>query len=671
MHVNTTSAKTITKLLIANRGEIACRVISTAQRMGIATVAIYSDADQHARHVQLADEAVHVGAAASSDSYLQIERIIAAAKQTGAQAIHPGYGFLSENEAFADACASNHIIFVGPPVNAIAAMGSKSAAKAIMDEAGVPLVPGYHGSEQDADTLAAAADKIGYPVLLKAAYGGGGKGMRLVEQASEFNDALASAKREAKASFGNERMLIEKFIRNPRHVEVQVFADEHGNAVYLAERDCSVQRRHQKILEEAPAPALAEKTRVAMGEAAVRAAQAIDYVGAGTVEFLFDANNQFYFMEMNTRLQVEHPVTEMITGLDLVEWQLRVAAGETLPLAQDDIQLNGHAFEARIYAEDPDNDFLPCTGRLNHLRAPLTSAHVRIDTGVVEGDEVTAFYDPMIAKLVVWDVDRSSALRRLQQALSQYRITGLSTNISFLQRICAHPQFQRAELTTQFIDKHATQLFQQTDIDVNRYAIIASLFDIYQRQQQSQVAAWYSPWDNADSFRLNQGFSHQLQWQYGEQTLTIQLTQQGQQFSLANDAQQQWQVLDFDGDYLSISENGHRFRVAVADDGAEVTLFNQLERVSVSRYRVADTLNSEADAGGLQAPMNGTVVEVLVQVDDWVEKDQALLIMEAMKMEYTIRAPAAGRVSEVFYQPGELVSDGAELLGLAQDTDNA
>ncbi|MAD54283.1 MAG: 3-methylcrotonyl-CoA carboxylase, partial [Idiomarinaceae bacterium] len=415
----------IQSLLIANRGEIACRVIETARQMGIRTIAVYSAADAQARHTQLADEAYYIGPAPSNESYLKADTIIDVAKSSGADAIHPGYGFLSENESFAELCQQNDIIFVGPPVSAIAAMGSKSAAKAIMEEAGVPLVPGYHGSEQDEDTLFAKAKEVGFPLLLKAAYGGGGKGMRVVESEQDFISALSSAKREAKSSFGNDKVLFERFIRNPRHVEIQVFCDQHGNAVYLAERDCSVQRRHQKVIEEAPAPALSETTRQAMGEAAVKAAKAIDYVGAGTVEFLYDASGEFFFMEMNTRLQVEHPVTEMITGLDLVEWQLMVASGDSLPLTQDAVTVNGHAFEARIYAEDPANDFLPSTGTIRHLRTPAVNAGVRIDTGVEQGDEISSFYDPMIAKLIVWDTDRDRALLKLQRALKQYRVTGL------------------------------------------------------------------------------------------------------------------------------------------------------------------------------------------------------------------------------------------------------
>lgn len=659
------------KLLIANRGEIACRIIRTAQRMGIQTVAVYADADSQALHVKLADEAVHIGPSASAESYLVIDKIIAAAKQTGAQAIHPGYGFLSENEAFADACASNNIIFVGPPVNAIAAMGSKSAAKAIMAEANVPLVPGYHGSEQSPAFLAEEAEKIGYPVLLKAAYGGGGKGMRVVEAADEFDAALASAKREAKASFNNDRMLIEKFIRHPRHVEIQVFADEHGNAVYLSERDCSVQRRHQKVVEEAPAPALAEATRVAMGEAAVRAAQAIDYVGAGTVEFLLDNQSNFYFMEMNTRLQVEHPVTEMVTGLDLVAWQLLIANGDPLPLAQDDVKVHGHAFEARIYAEDPDNEFLPSTGVLKHLRTPELSEHVRIDTGVIEGDEVTAFYDPMIAKLIVWGEDRTQALRRLTQALNQYRIAGPRTNIDFLRRICTHPQFQRAELSTQFIEQHEERLLTQTYQANADDAAVAALAIICQAQSRS-TAAQSSPWQVVNGFRLNEAKTHKqvLTVEQADSTrFDVALEQTNTGFLEHRDGETiEWHIVAVAGastDAFKVTRQGHQQQYFAHIDAQSVTLYTAAATLTFQRERIMDNLTDAAAPGSLSAPMNGTVVELLVAVGDSVEADQPVLIMEAMKMEYTIRAPAAGEVTATYFQAGDLVSDGAELLTIA------
>ena len=445
------------KILIANRGEIACRVIATAHRLGIATVAVYSDADAQARHVALADEAWPIGPAPARDSYLNIARIIDAARRSGAEAIHPGYGFLSENADFAEACARAGITFIGPPPEAIRAMGSKAAAKALMQRSGVPLVPGYHDEAQDAATLRAAAERIGYPVLLKASAGGGGKGMRIVEQPDALAAAIESAQREAAASFGDDRLLIEKYLTRPRHIEIQVFADTHGNCVSLFERDCSIQRRHQKVLEEAPAPGMDPARRRAMGEAAIAAARAVGYVGAGTVEFIAEGG-AFYFMEMNTRLQVEHPVTELITGQDLVEWQLLVAAGEPLPLTQDELAISGHAIEARVYAEDPARDFLPSIGRLDHLRQPDETAHVRVDTGVRQGDAITPYYDPMIAKLIVWGEDRTAALRRLAGALAAYEVVGVHTNLGLLRGVATHPAFAGAELDTGFIARHAEVL---------------------------------------------------------------------------------------------------------------------------------------------------------------------------------------------------------------------
>ncbi|OZB06007.1 MAG: 3-methylcrotonyl-CoA carboxylase [Idiomarina sp. 34-48-12] len=649
------------KLLIANRGEIACRIIKTARQLGIRTVAVYSDADRHSQHVQLADESIHIGAAPSAESYLVIDKIIAAAKQTGADAIHPGYGFLSENEDFADACASNNIIFVGPPTSAIAAMGSKSAAKAIMSEAGVPLVPGYHGSEQSAEKLRTEAEKIGYPVLLKAAYGGGGKGMRVVENAKQFDEALSSAKREAQASFGNDKMLVEKFIGNPRHVEIQVFCDEHGNAVYLAERDCSVQRRHQKVIEEAPAPSISTSTRQAMGEAAVRAAQAIDYVGAGTVEFLLDTDNKFYFMEMNTRLQVEHPVTEMVTGQDLVAWQLMVASGEPLPLAQDQIEVNGHSFEARIYAEDPDHEFLPSTGTLHVLQPPASSDYVRIDSGVIAGDEVSSYYDPMIAKLIVWGENRTVALRRLIQALNDYRVAGVRTNIDFLRRIASHKKFGQAELTTRFIEKYEADLFPDTSHLVNDYAVMATLAERFDEKSVGNQ----NPWFTQHSFRLNQPRQFGLSLQYGDTLHDIQLVERNRAWYQidSNDA---WQV-DRIGEQWFFSKNGHRFQAHMLRAEHDIVVMTEHASLRFNRHNVTDTLEQETAAGSLTAPMNGTVVQVMVQAGDTVTADQALVIMEAMKMEYTIRAPRDGEIAQVFYQAGDLVSDGAELISLKDE----
>lgn len=642
------------KLLIANRGEIACRIIRTARQMGIRTVAVYSAADANAQHVKLADESVYLGPAPSSESYLVIDKIIAAAKSTGADAIHPGYGFLSENERFAEACAKHDLIFVGPPLSAIAAMGSKSAAKAIMSEAEVPLVPGFHGDQQDPALLLAEAEKIGFPVLLKAAYGGGGKGMRVVERKADFNDALQSAKREAQASFSNDKMLLEKYLANPRHVEIQVFCDQHGNAVYLAERDCSVQRRHQKVIEEAPAPALSEGTRKAMGEAAVRAAQAIQYEGAGTVEFLLDTDSKFYFMEMNTRLQVEHPVTEMITGQDLVQWQLLVASGEPLPLTQDHIQLHGHAFEARIYAEDPAHEFLPSTGPLTVLRTPEQSAQVRIDSGVIEGDEVSAYYDPMIAKLIVWGSNRTEALRRLVTALNDFRVAGVHTNVDFLRSIAKHPQFQRAELSTRFIERHEQDLFADTRALVDDYATIAALAELVQSQQPQQ------PWFAAPGLQLNQPAQFTLTLHRDGQPYAVTLTAQGNGWQRLPD-QRVWQA-SWQQDRFRIHCDNHSFFAHVMHAGNDIRVMTETASIDLQRYDVLTELQHEHAAGGMVAPMNGTVVAVLVANGDEVSEGQALLVMEAMKMEYTIRASHAGTVEQIFYQSGELVSDGAELV---------
>ncbi len=660
------------KILIANRGEIACRVIRTARRLGILTVAVYSDADADALHVAMADEAVHIGAAPSRESYLLGKRVIAAAKQTGAQAIHPGYGFLSENADFCRACADNDIVFIGPPTGAIEAMGSKSAAKRIMEDAGVPLVPGYHGEDQSPELLRQAADDMGYPVLLKATAGGGGKGMRQVWSAKEFDEALAAAKREASSSFGDERMLVEKYLTKPRHVEIQVFCDTHGNAVYLAERDCSVQRRHQKVIEEAPAPGMTEDLRRQMGEAAVQAAKAIDYAGAGTVEFLLDEDGSFYFMEMNTRLQVEHPVTEMITGQDLVEWQLVVAAGGALPLAQDEVSIDGHAFEARIYAEDPDNDFLPATGTLTFLQPPAESENVRVDTGVLRGDEVSVFYDPMIAKLIVWDESRERALRRLARALREYRIRGVTTNVDFLYNLATTSAFRRAELDTGFIEKHRAEIFHESEQDLNHSAALAGLYLVLARQQAAQASRAasvdpHSPWNFSNAWRLNEAHVHpcSLQILGREVALTVEQTGRGDAVRYRIHCGEHCVTArgELEGSELTADIDGHRIRVPVAEHDGVYTLYTADSAVQFSETAVD---LGEADAGpgegALSAPMNGTIVELLVAAGASVSKGDTLLVMEAMKMEHSIRAPADGAVEEFYYAPGDLVEGGAELL---------
>ena len=626
-----------TKILIANRGEIACRIIKTAKAMGIATVAVYSEVDRNSLHVQLADESVAIGASPSNESYLVSNKLIQAALETGAQAIHPGYGFLSENAKFCRLCAANNLVFIGPPVKAILAMGSKSAAKTIMADAGVPLVPGYHGDDQNPEIIKQAANDMGYPVLLKAAAGGGGKGMRAVYAEAEFDEALGAAKREALNSFNDDIMLVEKYLLKPRHVEIQVFCDSHGNAVYLFERDCSVQRRHQKVIEEAPAPGMTETLRQQIGEAAIKAALAINYEGAGTVEFLLDAQGEFFFMEMNTRLQVEHPVTEMISGQDLVEWQLRVASGELLPRSQDQLTINGHAFEARIYAEDPDHDFLPATGRLTVLQPPLESAHVRVDTGVVEGDEVSIYYDPMIAKLIVWDTDRDRALQRLTQALSEYRISGLTTNIGFLYNLAISQAFQNGDVDTGYIEEHEAEIFRQRDRDIDYAAPLAASAIFKLREQQAQIQAAHSTEPNSPWHLCNS-------WGLPPSALTIQIQQA--EVSVATSANQS----DLENTSIAITESGF-------DLFTPEGFFHCSE---VGPDLGLDTDNT--DGGSLRAPMNGTVVSLLVETGTPVSKGDTLLVMEAMKMEHTIDAPADGMVTEFYFQPGDLVDGGADLL---------
>lgn len=660
------------KILIANRGEIACRIIETAHKMGVRCVAVYSDADQDARHVAMADEAYHIGPSPSKDSYLRADTILDVAKKSGAQGVHPGYGFMSENPEFATACADNNIEFIGPPVGAIEAMGSKSAAKEIMSKANVPLVPGYHGDDQDEALLKAEADKIGYPVLLKAAYGGGGKGMRVVESAAEFSDALASAKREAQAGFGNDKMLLEKYLTQPRHVEIQVFADKHGNCIYLAERDCTVQRRHQKVIEEAPAPGLSPEVRKSMGEAAVRAAQAIDYVGAGTVEFLYDVDGSFYFMEMNTRLQVEHPVTEMITGQDLVKWQLMVASGSKLPLTQEEVTVDGHSFEVRIYAEDPDNEFLPATGKLNYLRQPEQNRHVRVDTGVRENDEVSTFYDPMIAKLIVWDENRDRALQRMLRALDDYRISGLKTNLSFLSSLLEHPSFKAVDLDTGFIEKHKDELFSAASNEDTQATVLAALFLMLKQGEESKAIADMSrdatsPWHQFGGWRLNAVQSHKLNLVDGnENEHHVVVQQSGNDFSIIVDGQTVKAKGQLQNDRLVAKLDGHSFNVRIAHHEDLVTVFNK-QNVTELKHVQAATIESEdqSDSGSLTAPMNGTIVAVLCKAGDTVVQDQNLIIMEAMKMEYTITATASGTINEVFYNEGDLVEDGALLIDLS------
>ena len=664
----------INKLLIANRGEIACRVIKTANVQGIKTVAVYSDADKNALHVQMADEAVYLGPSPSKESYLRGELIIEKAKELGVDAIHPGYGFLSENAEFANLCAKNNIIFVGPPASAIEAMGSKSAAKHIMEKAGVPLVPGYHGDDQSEAVLKGAADEMGYPVLLKAAAGGGGKGMRQVWSEKEFSQALNAAKRESMASFGDDHMLVEKYLTRPRHVEIQVFCDTHGNGVYLFERDCSVQRRHQKIIEEAPAPNMSQSVREKMGEAAILAAKAINYVGAGTVEFLLDEDDSFYFMEMNTRLQVEHPVTEMITREDLVHWQLTIAEGKPLPKQQNELTLTGHAFEARIYAEDPNNEFLPSTGTLRLLRTPKENDVVRVDTGVVEGDEVSVFYDPMIAKLVVWGENREIALKRLISALGDYYIDGVSTNIDFLKRVATHPAFVAAELTTTFVEKHHDSLFSATsedaasdDTQVN-IPVMALLSLLNRKVSRSDKTP--SVWSTVGAWRANANHTEILTLLCNQEEVHVGVKHQ------RHGTEDAWELSVGDNSYnvkgklvdsaLHATINGYKSTFTYSDNDGVFTLFNKdtHAKFSLISASLGDDNDDNGDAN-FSAPMNGTIVAHLVEKGVLVKKGEPILVMEAMKMEHSIIAPHDGAVEEFFFNPGELVDGGATLLAFS------
>ena len=642
------------KILIANRGEIACRVIATARRMGIATVAVYSDADAQAHHVALADEAWPIGDSPARDSYLVGARILDVAKRAGAEAIHPGYGFLSENAGFADACAAAGIVFIGPPAHAIRAMGSKSAAKTLMQHANVPLVPGYHGEAQDTATLTAAASQIGYPVLIKASAGGGGKGMRIVTTASEFDAALAGAKREAIASFGDDQVLIEKYLTKPRHIEIQVFFDQHGNGVSLFERDCSIQRRHQKVLEEAPAPGMTADRRRAMGDAALSAARAVSYTGAGTVEFIAEGGD-FFFMEMNTRLQVEHPVTEMITGLDLVEWQLRVAAGETLPRSQADLSIQGHAIEARIYAEDPDRDYLPSIGTLTHLRQPAASEHIRIDTGVREGDAISPFYDPMIAKLIVWGPDRDSAARRMAQALDAWEIVGVATNLGLLRQIVAAPAFLDAALDTGFIARHIHPI--PDDPASHATALIAAALTILTGGAETEPA---DPWSVTDAFRLN-GTGHQTLLLGASETVTpvqaVHAASGHYRLTIGD------RTVAAHATATGVSIDGVRHTISVIRRGDSVTA---ICRGRARGFTLIDPL-APPNAHGMgsdrvAAPIPARVTHVMVKPGDSVTKGTPLIVLEAMKMEITLPAPRDGVIATIRCAAGDMVDEGTDLI---------
>ena len=652
------------KILIANRGEIAVRVARTARNLGIRSIAVYSSADKAALHVESCDEAYCIGGASASESYLNGARILEVAQASGAEAIHPGYGFLSENAAFARACEDAGIVFIGPPASAIDAMGSKSEAKALMASAGVPLVPGYHGDDQADSRLSQESEQIGYPQLIKASAGGGGKGMRLVESAGGFAAALASARREASASFGDDKVLIERYLTKPRHVEMQIFADRQGNCVHLFERDCSIQRRHQKILEEAPAPGISDELRTQMGKAAVDCAQAINYVGAGTVEFLLDEDGSFYFMEMNTRLQVEHPVSEMITGQDLVEWQLRVAAGAALPLAQAQIVCQGHAIEARIYAETPQRDFMPAAGQIKYLSLPAEDAGVRIDTGVRCGDMIGINYDPMIAKLIAHADTRSAALNKLAHALHDYQILGLNTNIGFITRLVTMDEFRAADFDTGYIARHQQQLFAQNRQHGQQAKVLAAAVLLPAFGTPVRPANQHSAWDAHDLWRMNLSASLCIELEQDGAEIRVRVTQQG-------DA---WRF-ELDGDSYLLSGgriDKNRMQLQMDNQRLEFPLLREADAITLChqgqayRFSIPDRIHAgdsdAADADHPQAPMSGAVVALPVAVGDTVKPGDTLIVIEAMKMEHAVVAQVSGSVSEILFAVGDQVDEGDTLV---------
>ncbi|MFO1039049.1 MAG: biotin carboxylase N-terminal domain-containing protein [Geminicoccaceae bacterium] len=662
----------IRSLLIANRGEIACRIVATCRRLGIRTVAVYSDADRDARHVALADEAVRLGPAPAAESYLVVDRVLDAARRTGVEAIHPGYGFLSESSAFARAVGEAGLVFVGPPPEAMERMGGKASAKAVMEQAGVPLVPGYHGHDQDDRVLAEAAARTGFPLLIKAVAGGGGKGMRVVREAGEFADALGACRREAKASFGDDRVLLERLIEQPRHVEVQVFADRHGGAVHLFERDCTLQRRHQKVVEEAPAPSLPDEVRSAIGQAAVQAALAAGYENAGTVEFLLAPDGSFYFIEMNTRLQVEHPVTEAITGLDLVEWQLRIAAGEPLPLRQDEIRRVGHAFEARLYAEDPTKGFLPATGRLHTLRFPTDA---RIETGVREGDTVTPFYDPMIAKIIVHGPDRAAALQSLASALDATMVDGVATNLGFLRGVAAAPAFRDLTIDTGWLDREGAETLAAAptvDTDVLLRAALATVaLSVARPSPEPQPGTdWTSPWHRRDAWRLNQTPRGIVRFVLGSErhTVIVEGTPARYEARLGEDVLAARAGVEGERVWLEIDGHRSSFPARIVGRDLVLTLDDRRIVIGLDDARFA-ARGQEEDQGLFTAPMPGKVTRLLVAVGDRVEKGQTLAILEAMKMESRFDATRAGTVTAIHVAEGEQVEEGTVLLDLSSDAD--
>ncbi len=639
--------------------------------MGIGSVAVYADPDRDAMHVSMADQAVAIGPAASAKSYLNIERIIQAAQETGADAIHPGYGFLSENGAFVRACQSAEIIFIGPDAESIEAMGLKDAAKKLMEQSGVPVVPGYHGDNQNAAFLATQADQLGYPVLIKARAGGGGKGMRKVESASDFEQALAGAQREGGASFGDDRVLVEKYVGLPRHIEIQVFGDRHGNVVHLFERDCSLQRRHQKVIEEAPAPGMTAEMRLAMGQAAVQAASAVNYVGAGTVEFIVDVSDglrpdRFYFMEMNTRLQVEHPVTESVTGIDLVKWQIEIAAGQPLPLGQQDISLQGHSFEARIYAEDTDNGFLPATGTLDYMQLDKSS---RIDTGVRQGDTISPFYDPMIAKMIVHGPDRATALTQLTRALGNSRIAGCTTNLGFLGRLSALPQFVSGDVETGLIEQHDDFLRGPTEAP-DKVFILATLHLAGMLDQRTSSTEYTNPWLSLSNWRSwgTASFSRQISYQDQQVETTLEARDSSIAKVIVNDTTHEVEILELSDNQCRVRIDGNSSRIGwfYRNHLLEVFCDNQSFQLLFE-----DPLEAAADEsmdGNLVvAPMPGSIINIAIKPGDSVMPDDTLIIMEAMKMEHTLKAVRAGSIEELLVSVGDQVDAGAVLLSLMSE----
>ncbi|TOP44587.1 3-methylcrotonyl-CoA carboxylase [Vibrio parahaemolyticus] len=665
------------RILIANRGEIACRIIKTAKSMAIETVAVYSEADRSSLHVKQADFAEFIGPAPASESYLDIDAIIGAAKKWQADAIHPGYGFLSENPKLAKACSENGIVFIGPSTSAIEAMGSKSQAKAIMSEANVPLVPGYHGTDNSVEHLLAEADKIGYPVMLKATQGGGGKGMRVVNSAAEMPLAIDGAQREALSSFGDKQLLIEKCILQPRHVEVQVFADQHGHCIYLSDRDCSIQRRHQKVVEEAPAPGLSDELRKQMGEAAVQAAQAIDYVGAGTVEFLLDSRGEFYFMEMNTRLQVEHPVTELITGVDLVEWQFKVAAGEHLPISQSEITHNGHSIELRIYAEDADNDFMPSTGCIDYLQEPISDnnarlACVRVDSGVTQGDTISEYYDPMISKLIVWGQTRDIALKQLKQALTQYHVCGVTTNIGYLHSIISQPAFANIELDTGFLVTHQQSINEQQSVSDSIWLTLTAVTRWSVLTSKSGSSTLPAP--TTQGFRLSVNNVYRFNFTDANANHQVRLQQSSQDteahFTVrCGEELHQVTLLESDNPFI-VDINNVRYTFNALNDEQKTTVFYLGQQRTFEHQPSFESPKGKDDELSPTAPLNGVISAVMVNKGDEVAAGDPLLVLEAMKMEYTITAPVAATVDELFYQHGDQVQHGSILLHLISAPDN-